>query len=106
MVKRAQVNSPGFGKQVSVNDVFKALRDMDEARERLDWRRRDLRLMFIQNPELGRAYDAFQRAGGVTATEWEAYSTQARGMENKILRPHVLRKRHLRLIAKRDLEKP
>jgi hypothetical protein len=67
------VNNKEQRKHVSVDDVTAALREMAELRERLDWRRRDLRLMFLQAPELRTRFETFQRAGGVTADEWVAF---------------------------------
>jgi len=86
-------------KFVSTDDVRKALEEIEALRDRLDWRRRDLRLMFIQSPELGQYYEAFQQSGGVTANEWVAFvATQNRG-KARPLRLGVRRKAHLRMVV-------
>ena len=81
-------------KQVTADDVAAALLEMSELRDRLDWRRRDLRLMFIQSPELRARFEAFQHAGGVTAAEWMAF------IEGRFrYRRGVRHRRHLRLLV-------
>src|SRR5262245_12236138 len=85
-------------KSVSPDDVATALTEIAALRDRLEWRRRDLRLMFIQSPELGGYYDAFQVSGGVTADEWMAFVAGLRRGAAHPLRSGVRRKAHLRLI--------
>jgi hypothetical protein len=84
-------------KYVSPDDVSKALREMAQLRDRLDYRRRDLRLMFIQSPEIGRCFEAFQRNGGVTGDEWDAFMSRVQQDGLPPLRM-VVSKAHLRLI--------
>lgn len=84
----------------SADDVRTALEDIAALRDRLDWRQRDMRLMFIQSPDLGQYYEAFQMSGGVTADEWVAFvASISRGRTPRALRPGVRRKAHIRMLV-------
>jgi hypothetical protein len=85
---------PDYRKFVSADDIAAALREMAELRDKLDWRRRDIKMMFVQSPELRVRFEAFQKAGGVTADEWLAF------MAGKFRhRRGIRRRRHLRLLV-------